>query len=360
MATSLGIQNHAYGGASAAKPDALPGVNLYMRSRDLGQFFVSGSIKLQISDYLGGTLKSREIEQADTTAFLIWAGANDYISKEPISGLITTFLNSPEGKAGYKRVVERAVAQLDLDVRTLYGAGARKFIMVNIPDLGRAPIVLQNTTYKPEDSATNDAARRIKLARRLTELTRYHNQQLLIATRQLREELPESEILYVDTDKHFQLLSGFNESAPLQPRDFGYDPAGLAESLSYQDSQLSLQQPCYKGSYLGTKDARKLCTNPEQALFWDTVHPTTLTQCWQAWKVGGDMAAAGWIRPLPDHSAYRHWCQTIVDRVTMESVEGFAPVRPQVGVARHVDNPNTRGLRPFTVVREHKRGCEWR
>ena len=326
MATSLGIQNHAYGGASAAKPDALPGVNLYMRSRDLGQFFVSGSIKLQISDYLGGTLKSRKIEQADTTAFLIWAGANDYISKEPISGLITTFLNSPEGKAGYKRVVERAVAQLDLDVRTLYGAGARKFIMVNIPDLGRAPIVLQNTTYKPEDSATNDAARRIELARRLTELTRYHNQQLLIATRQLREELPESEILYVDTDKHFQLLSGFNESAPLQPRDFGYDPAGLAESLSYQDSQLSLQQPCYKGSYLGTKDARKLCTNPEQALFWDTVHPTTLTQCWQAWKVGGDMAAAGWIRPLPDHSAYRHWCQTIVDRVTMESVEGFAPV----------------------------------
>lgn len=147
IATFLGIQNHAYGGAAAAKPDALPGMNLYMRSRDLGQFFVSGSIKLQISDYLGGTLKSGKIEQADTTAFLIWAGANDYISKEPISGLITTFLNSPEGKAGYNRVVERAVAQLDLDVRALYGAGARKFIMVNMPDLGRAPIVLQNTTF---------------------------------------------------------------------------------------------------------------------------------------------------------------------------------------------------------------------
>ncbi|MDG2273240.1 MAG: SGNH/GDSL hydrolase family protein [Halioglobus sp.] len=326
MATSLGIQNHAYGGASAAKPDALPGANIYMRGRDLGQFFVSGSIKLQINDYLGATLNGEKIQQADTTAFLIWAGANDYISKEPVSGIITTFLNSPEGKAGYKGVVQRAVAQLNRDVQTLYSAGARKFIMLNMPDLGRAPIVLQNTTYKSRNSASNNAARRIELAQRLTELTQYHNELLLTATRRLREELPESDILFVDAYKHFQLLSGLDEGASLQPQDFGYEPAELTESLGAQGKQLSLQQPCYRGSYLGTKDVGQFCTNPEQALFWDTVHPTTLTQCWQAWKVGGDMAAAGWIRPLADQAIYRAWCQTIVDRVMIETVEGFAPV----------------------------------
>ena len=72
---------------------------------------------------------------------------------------------------------------------------------------------------------------------------------------------------------------------------------------------------------------------------WDSFAPTRsrrcsgilftqphLTQCWQAWKVGGDMAAAGWIRPLADQAIYRAWCQTIVDRVMIETVEGFAPV----------------------------------
>jgi thermolabile hemolysin len=328
MATVLGIQNHAYGGASAAKPDALPGLDLYRRSRDLGQFFVSGTIELQISDYLERTLIDGQIERADTTAFLIWAGANDYISKEPISGLITTFLNSPEGKTGYKGVVERAVTELDRHVRTLYEAGARHIVLVNLPDLGRAPIVLQNTTYTPEHPETNDVARRIEMARRLTELTRYHNQLLVTATEQLREELPESEILYVDANAHFQQLNGRDESAPQQPRDFGYDPVALAETLSYQDKQFSLQQPCYKGSYLGTQDPGRICANPDQALFWDTVHPTTLTHCWQAWKVGTDMAEAGWIRSLPEHTTYLRWCQIIVDRVTLGSVKHLAPLLP--------------------------------
>ena len=43
--------------------------------------------------------------------------------------------------------------------------------MVNVPDLGRTPIVLQNTTYTPELLENNDAARRMELARRLTEHT---------------------------------------------------------------------------------------------------------------------------------------------------------------------------------------------
>ena len=139
MVTGLGVQNHAYGGASAADPEALPGENFYGRARHVGQFFVSGTIGLQISDYLERTLRDGKIERADTTAFLIWAGANDYISKEPLRGTITTFLNSPEGEAGYKAVVERAVTQLGQHVRSLYAAGARRLVMMNLPDLGRTP-----------------------------------------------------------------------------------------------------------------------------------------------------------------------------------------------------------------------------
>ena len=85
--------------------------------------------------------------------------------------MITTFPNSPEGEAGYKVVVERAVTQLGHHVRSLYAAGARRVVMVNVPDLGRTPIVLQNTAYTPDLLENNDAARRMELARRLTEHT---------------------------------------------------------------------------------------------------------------------------------------------------------------------------------------------
>jgi thermolabile hemolysin len=320
MGTGLGVQNHSYGGASAAIHEALPGSNVYARTKEVGQFFVSGTIELQIDDYIERTLAAGRIERADSTAYLIWAGANDYISKEPVTGLITTFLNSPEGESGYKAVVERAITHLAKHVRTLYGAGARRFVMINLPDLGRTPIVLQNTTYIPENLQQNDVARRLELAHRLTQLTLYHNQLLAETIELLRAEMPAAQILLVDTFNFFQQLNGIDETAVLRPQEYGFDLAALEDTLAYEGTRLSLQQPCYRGTYLGTLDSSKICPRPDKALFWDTVHPTTLTHCWQAWKVGSEMASAGWIHPLPDPSTYLGWCQGIVKSFTLGPV----------------------------------------
>ena len=141
----LSVQNHAVGGASVTGKDTMPKGTFMQRMHDGGQFFVSGTTQQQISVFEQGFLLNNQLGSPEKTAAVLWAGANDYISKEPVSGLITTFLNSPEGEAGYKVVVERAVAQLVEHVRSLYVAGARRVLMVNVPDLGRTPIVLQNT-----------------------------------------------------------------------------------------------------------------------------------------------------------------------------------------------------------------------
>ena len=323
MATGMGVQNHAYGGASASVHDAQPGVNFYARIKEVGQFFVTGTIKLQIDDYIQRTLADGSIERADTTAFLLWAGANDYISKEPVTGIITTFLNSPEGESGYRPVVELVVAQLVQHVRTLYDAGARKFVVMNLPDLGLTPIVLQNKTYTPKYEKADDSARRIELARRLTELSLYHNQLLKKDMNHLEKLLAGSEILLADTFGFFHKLLEADGAVGSSPQQYGYDLALLEKTLEYEDSSLSVQQRCYRGSYMGRVNTDKICSEPGKAVFWDAVHPTTLTHCWQAWKVGQVMAGAAWTDHLPDSSEYLGWCQQVVQHVTSKSLGHF-------------------------------------
>jgi hypothetical protein len=138
-------------------------------------------------------------------------------------------------------------------------------------------------------------------------------------------DLPASEILLVDAFSHFQQISGLNPGVSLKPERFGYNLHALAETLRYKTKQLDLQQPCYTGPYLGTDNPDSICAKPEEALFWDTVHPTTITHCWQGWNIGNNMAAAGWVRPMPDRATYLSWCQTIVERVTMGPANNINP-----------------------------------
>lgn len=325
MSTDLSVQNNAYGGASVVYLEQLPGAGMVSRVREYGQMFVSGSIDLQISDYLDRSLNGQGVAQPSETLFLIWAGANDYISKEPVSGLITTFLNSPEGESGYRTVVEQAVTGLADHVRTLYAAGARRFLLIDLPDLGRSPIVLQNTTYTPELASTLDEdGRRLELARRLTELTVYHNERLAQVIAQLQPELPEARIVLLDEFTQFAKLTGSQREAPgLDPGlnanydlNFGYDYSASETVLRTGQQALHLQKPCYSGAYLGTRDPGKICASPERTVFWDIVHPTTLTHCWQAYFVSQAMHDAGWTGSLPNQQDYLDWCRSIVGKVT--------------------------------------------
>lgn len=315
MATGLSVQNNSYGGASVIYLEQLPGAGIVSQVRERGQMFVSGTIDLQISDYLDKSLNGLDIARPLETLFVIWGGANDYISKEPVSGLITTFLNSPGGESGYRAVVEKAVAGLIEHVRTLHQAGGRRFLLLNLPDLGHSPIVLQNTTYTPELANTHDDnARRLELAHRLTELTIYHNEKLKEALNLLGQDLPDSEIVLLDAFADFSVVTGtVGNSAGF---NYGYNYGTQEEVLTSEGKSLRLLRPCYSGSYLGTRDPGEICESPETTVFWDVVHPTTLTHCWQAFSVGKAMYEAGWLGRLPDQPDYLNWCRAIVEKVT--------------------------------------------
>jgi thermolabile hemolysin len=315
-ATSLAIQNRSYGGASVDKPLDFHEAGLIAFIKDEGRFFVSGSLAEQVTEFLEDSSLPGQVTDPGKTAFLIWAGANDYISKEPFTGLITTFLNTARDELGYKSVADDTVAGLLAQIEVLYKAGARKFILLNLPDLGRSPIVLQNESYTASSGIDSDTGRRVELSRRLSALSDYHNRQLQEAVEKLKVKQADSQILLVDsralTD---DVLSSrlFNDNG--LDFDYGFSLAALHEEIGYEGRLISLQQACYSGAYLGTLDDGDICDFAKTAFFWDVIHPGTYAQCWQAYQVNEVMAQAGWIKPPLDPASYRQWCDAQTNRL---------------------------------------------
>lgn len=310
MASELAVLNRAYGGASINPPHDLDEVGLIGFVKDEGRFFVSGSLSDQTDQYLQDQSVAGQIDRSEITAHLIWAGANDYISKEPISGLITTFLNTPRGEQGYESVADDTIIGIADEVRTLYGAGARHFILVNLPDLGRSPIVLQNDSYTSGLGLKSDTGRRVELSERLSILTDYHNQVLAEQVRVLRHELGDAQIMLLDSHAlTASILAGTDYTETTSAFDYGFELDSSTADLAYRETRLRLQEPCYSGMYLGSLDKDDICEHAARALFWDVIHPATLAHCWQAHQVGDALAESGWTAPWLALSDRRLWCQ---------------------------------------------------
>lgn len=309
------IQHHAYGGATAGRPAILGSESLLASIRAGGQFFLTGSLEVQVQDYLAQNLLGKPLDAPRETAFVIWAGANDYVWKEPISGAIGTFLNEPKSAAGYERVVDDAVAALGSQVEALHAAGARRFVLLNLPDLGRTPIVLQNRTYFPKPPAENEEARKFELSRRLTKLTAHHNRRLAELAVALRAKLPGSEVLLVDTADALDRIEAGRGPSPSAGRfDYGFDPGGPAETIRQGERSLRIPARCYHGGYTGTSNTTRVCADPARAMFWDVLHPTSLMHCWQAFTIQKAMAKAGWTAPPPAPDLQRERCLGVVER----------------------------------------------
>lgn len=306
----LSIQNLSYGGASVARADHLQDGGFVAFVRGGGQFYVSGSIAQQVEDYVNESLEAGQVSAPGKTVIVIWAGANDYISKEPITGLITTFLNSPDSEMGYTSVVDETIVGLAAQVRILHKAGARKILLINMPDLGTTPIVLQNTTYASDSKAASESERRFALSQRLSKLTYYHNKSLEKKVEQLNSELAGITVLLVDSQGLTNsILAGRSFLDNETAFDYGFAMESLTEELVSEEQRLMVPNRCYTGKYIGSVDLDNICQFSHRALFWDVVHPTSYAHCWQAYQVARELANAGWVRKMLEPVEYREWCQ---------------------------------------------------
>lgn len=148
--------------------------------------------------------------------FMLWAGANDF------------FIN-PSAATG-----AAALANISGSIQTLYGAGARQFFVPNLPNIALTPYGL---SLPPAQ------------ANALQALVGFYNLGLNQALTNL-SALPGIQITTFDT---FSLLTG----VALNP-----SVVGLANATS----------PCISGDLvLGNAT---VCQNPDDLLFWDSLHPT--------------------------------------------------------------------------------------
>jgi phospholipase/lecithinase/hemolysin len=160
-------------------------------------------------------------QQADPNAlYIVWAGGNDYLF-----GNVTD--------------VKQPIANLSAAIALLAVSGAKNIIVPNLPDLGKIPF-----TSKTENASL------------LTALTKKHNQALAQALQKL-SIIPGIKIIPIDIESLFNRVQA-------APSEFGLNLTNVTDA-------------CLVGSLEDVAQGNfSVCPNPDNYLFWDGVHPTTL------------------------------------------------------------------------------------
>ncbi|MBN8511343.1 MAG: SGNH/GDSL hydrolase family protein [Burkholderiales bacterium] len=163
-----------------------------------------------------------------TSLFVVWLFPNDVFYWSKQGGMLPTVPES--GPVGGADLIGYGVTNIVNTVQTLAAAGARHFLVPNMPDLGSTPEFI-GTAAAPD----------------LTALTVGFNQTLALGLGQLAAAAPSLDIVAFDTFSHFAKVQA-------NPGAYGFDVADQA--------CLDLSAP-------------SICAKPDKYVFWDGVHPTT-------------------------------------------------------------------------------------
>jgi phospholipase/lecithinase/hemolysin len=181
-------------------------------------FDLSTQVRLYLGDS-GGTAPAHAI-------YVIWIGAND------LDDAIGALQTDPTG-ATSAAIVTAALTAVADNIQALWAAGARSFLVPNMPDFGLTPAL---QSLGPAAVQAGD------------ELSTLYNAGLTQTLQQL-QALPGVHFTSVDI---FRVLN----SVAARPARFGLT---------------DVQEPCL--TFFVVQNA--VCHDPEDHLFWDAIHPTT-------------------------------------------------------------------------------------
>lgn len=236
------LLNYAYGGAWAEPSEYS---KMWMPIPDL---------TTQVQSYLYVERPGMDIRRH---LFVIWVGGNDYLGVG----------ESPDvGRDDPEFATMNTIKYIESNSIALIKAGAKNLLFINMPDLSKTPFA---AAMKPS-YIKNEAV-----------LAKLHNQKMADMVRRLRGVYPSLNIMLFD-------VFDYVEDATNHPEAYGLTNVKDAcftgkYYFAQADASNELLSQFGKGEYLSPalQDAYQVrgvetkCSQPDQYLYWDRVHPTT-------------------------------------------------------------------------------------
>lgn len=202
------------------------------------------------------------------TSYFIFSGANDYLN-----ALVFDDNYVPDRMNAY---INNIVKDIKNNIDKLIAAGAKQLIIFGIPDVGLSPKYL----FTAEQSILSAAVVQ-------------HNKKLKTLVKQLRLEAPDTNFIFIDTQK---ILRNVVEN----PRNYGFHNTTRAcIDIKFDFFDHTIPSTPFINNYVlryaqtlqATNDKNfsdqnyYTCHNPENYLFWDELHPTTRAHHWLAYAI---------------------------------------------------------------------------
>lgn len=268
--------------------------------------FITGSSKNYIDNYLNNYLttnsyqtKSYNISNPKETLFILWIGANDYISTFEQSMYSEDFFLNPDSINGSNTVSKRAVDNIINQIISLYRRGGKHFLVMNLPDFGKTPLTLEMKCDKNLDDMTD----KMEFSTNISSVMKKYNEYLKSSVDNLEKILGnEIHISFLDVSTNFDSMLNGKDIFTNADFDYGFHVLNSIYPVPNEPGKF-IQDYCYKGSYLlAAKNSFKSnhfayqsalensCKTEDGkidrfAVFWNSPHPTSYTHCWISYLV---------------------------------------------------------------------------
>lgn len=259
--TSLPAKNFAIAGAVSAKAKRENKPKKFNKVKNALQNKISGTLIKQVDDYINNTAKEK-ISSPKSTLYVIWIGGNDYLNHLYDVG-VNKFI---EGKDQRNlQVISKTVDSIVSGIDMLYDAGARKFAIINLVDLGLIPAVSKLVN---KNSLKNKSKKNVELSSSLTQISRQHNQYLSEKILDLNKQYADSLVVEVDI---FSKVGEFLTDGEVISK------LGLAQELfdeyNFLQNSVKISKLGFNGNIFKTR--KKYFLSTQNLIFFDNVHPST-------------------------------------------------------------------------------------
>jgi len=210
-----------------------------------------GALPITLTMEINNYLADSPIADKSGILFIIWIGANDYLD---------------DATSDPSNLANTVTEGIQSSIIQLIQSGARHFLILNMPDLARVPqaIAKHNTA-------------------RLGLLSQYHNTLLPEVIKNLQELYPTT--TYIQVDAYYFLNDLIDHPGKYNPAITDTTDSCWTGGYFMQYMQnpvtkgMTLKSTVLNQAYQFGQDCEKnpqscTCANPDQYVFWDSVHPT--------------------------------------------------------------------------------------